>query len=99
MSTLTIDILREAINKIPEDPYEKLANDNGFSFAAGDKLILPIEFEGKVSHPGFVFSHYADTGYFIKSSLIGIRPREFLKKPQWHHPIYPNPILSGGATS
>ena len=70
MSTLTMDVLREALNKIPEDPYERLANDNGFSFAAGDKLILPEEFEGKIDHPGFVFSQFADTGYFIKSSLI-----------------------------
>lgn len=66
MSTLTIDVLREALNKIPEDPYEKFANDNGFSFAAGDKLILPKELKGEIDHSGFVFSRFADTGYFVK---------------------------------
>ena len=69
---ITADVLREGLNKIPEDPYEKFANDNGFSFVAGDKLILPIELEGKIDHPGFIFSHYADTGYFIKSRNCGI---------------------------
>jgi len=69
MSNLTISVLRELLGKIQEDPYERLANEQGFSFAEGDKLILPKEFEGKVFHKGFIFSHYADTGYFIKNPV------------------------------
>ena len=66
---LTIEVLREALRKMPKSPFEELANKHGFSLNAGDMMILPesikADFKGLL-HKQVHFSRFVNIGYLLK---------------------------------
>lgn len=76
MSVLTAGVLREAIRKMPKDPFEEFANKHGFSLLAGDKLLLSKSVKEQIGeHPGIIYSRFVDNAaYLIKPRVLGIMP-------------------------
>lgn len=73
MTTFNIEMLDMAI-KFAEnnDSMERFANEHGFSFLNGDKLIMPISMENEFCGiPHIIFTPYSDGIYFISHKKAG----------------------------
>jgi len=67
-SVFDYDKIMDAINSIPKDPLEELANKHGFSIKDGDILMMPIAYKHSYSNiRGVRFSPHITEPYFMKN--------------------------------
>ncbi len=71
VTSLTLDVLRKAMDLLSPCLLEEFANKHGFSLDSGDYLVVPRDMRGKLpDRKGIVFSRFAVDIHLLKGSAF-----------------------------
>ena len=66
-TTLTKEMIQEAVSKLKYDPLGDFAKEKGFDLDAGDHIVLPLQVKTRFeARKGVKFSQYCDGAFLVR---------------------------------